>query len=122
MVVNEGNTLDVLDVEARRRLGFHRRVAPGDGWDYASRRIITEARFVSGDMVEFQHCDRRQTIADDGRDFSGCGADRRTLVVRLVRTSSGVSANVVGQGNDLRRALKVESGGGAIEPAACVSP
>ena len=96
-VVNEGNTLVVLDVEARRRLGFYSRIAPGEGWDYASRRIITAARFVSGEMLEFEHCDRGQPIADDRRDFSRCGTDRRRHVARLVRTSSGVSVSVVGE-------------------------
>ena len=94
VVVNEGNTLVVLDVEARRRLGVYARVAPGDGWNYASERIITSARFVSADMLEFEHCDRAQTIADDGRDVSRCGADRRTHVARLVGTSWGVSVTV----------------------------
>jgi len=100
VVVNEGNSVVVLDVEARRRLGFQSRVAPGAGWDYGSRRIITAARFVSGDMLEFEHCDRGQAVADDGRDFSRCGPDRRTHVARLVRTASNVSINLVGQGGD----------------------
>lgn len=102
VVVNEGNTLVVLDVEARRRLAFLHPVAPGEGWDYSSRRIITAARFVSSDMLEFEHCDRSQTIADDGRDFSRCGKDRRTHVARLVRTASNMSINLVGQGSSAR--------------------
>ena len=102
VVVNEGNTLVMLDVEARRRLSVHGRVAPGEGWDYASRRIITAARFVSTDMLEFEHCDRGQTIADDGPDFSRCGKDRRTHVARLVRTASNVSVDLVGQRSDAR--------------------
>jgi len=102
VVVNEGNTLVVLDVEARRQLGVYARVAPGDGWNYASERIITSARFVSADMLEFEHCDRDRLIARDGRDFSACGADRRTHVARLVRTSSGVSVTVEGPGRDFR--------------------
>ena len=95
VVVNEGNSLVVLDVEARRRVGYYARVAPGEGWDYASKRMITAARFVSADMLEFEHCDRAQTIADDGRDFSLCGADRRTDLARLVPTSSGLSIEVL---------------------------
>lgn len=102
VVVNEGNTLVVLDVESRRRLGVYPRVAPGDGWNYASERIITSARFVSADMLEFEHCDRDRIVARGGRDFSGCGADRRTHVARLVRTSSGVSVTVVAPGRDSR--------------------
>ena len=97
VVVNEGNTLVVLDVEARRRLAFLHPVAPGEGWDYASKRIITAARFVSADMLGFEHCDRGQTIADDGRDFSRRGADRRQDRARLERNSSGASLAVIGQ-------------------------
>ena len=54
--------------------GFHHRVAPGDGWNYASDRIITSLRFTSNDALEFDHCDRGETVGDDGRDFSRCGA------------------------------------------------
>ena len=97
VVVNEGNSLVVLDVEARRRLAFLHPVAPGEGWDYASKRIITGARFVSADMLEFEHCDRAQTIADDGLDFSRCGADRRQDRARLEQTSSGASLAVIDQ-------------------------
>jgi hypothetical protein len=91
VVVNEGNTVVVLDVEARRRPAFLHPVAPGEGWDYASKRIITSARFVSGDVLQFEHCDRGQTIADDGSEFSRCDADRRRDRARLARTSSGAS-------------------------------
>jgi len=59
------------------------------------QRIITAARFVSADLLEFTHCDRAQTIADDGRDFSLCGADGRTDLARLVPTSSGLSVEVL---------------------------
>ena len=89
VVVNEGNTLVVLDVEARRRPAFLHPVAPGEGWDYASKRIITAARFVSGDMLEFEHCDRGQTIADDGRDFSRCGGTDARGRAPLSLTSAG---------------------------------
>lgn len=102
VVVNEGNTLVVLDVEARRRVAFLHPVAPGEGWDYASKRIITSARFVSGDVLQFEHCDRGQTIADDGREFSRCGADRRRDRARLARTSSGASLVVIGQSEALQ--------------------
>jgi hypothetical protein len=102
VVVNEGNSLVVLDAEASRRLAFLHPVAPGEGWDYASKRIITSARFVSADMLEFEHCDRGQTIADDGQDFSRCGMDRRVDSARLLRTSSGDSVKLVADGNTAR--------------------
>ena len=97
VVVNEGNALVVLDVEARRHVGFYSRVAPGDGWDYASERIITSARFVFNDLLEIEHCHRARVISIHGRDFSGCRAERRTHFARLARTPSGISLNVVGE-------------------------
>ena len=100
VVVNEGNTLVVLDVEARRRLSFHGRLAPGEAWDYSSARIITSLQFASDDVLEFEHCNRGAAIPDDGRNFSRCGMDRRRDRARLVRTSSGTSVTVVGQDGD----------------------
>lgn len=103
VVVNEGNALVVLDVEAGRELPLHgRRLAPGESWDYSSARIITSLRFTSGDAMEFEHCNRGETIPDDGRNFSRCGTDRRRDRARLVRTSSGVSLTAIADGTDAR--------------------
>ncbi|HTV00060.1 MAG TPA: hypothetical protein VMF13_05960 [Luteitalea sp.] len=96
VVVNEGNTLVFVEPSSGARLGVQGGFAPGDGWDYTSRRIITGLRFTASDIVEFEHCDR-VLLRQPGPDglYSRCGADVRRGRARIVRSSVGATVTNV---------------------------
>lgn len=98
LVVNEGNTIVVVEAGTRRRLEVHGRFAPGERWDYASARIITSLRFTSGEEVAFEHCDRLRVARGVGGDFSRCGQDARHGRARLTRSGSRMSFTIIPNG------------------------
>ena len=98
LVVNEGNSIVIVDAVGRRRLGVAGRLAPGETWNYASDRIITSLRFTSGEELAFVHCDRLPVLRGTVGDFSRCGRDVRHGRALLVRTNSRVSITVIPNG------------------------
>jgi hypothetical protein len=98
LIVNEGNSLVIIDAVSRRRLAVAGRFAPGETWNYASARIITSLRFTSAEELAFEHCDRLPVSRGTAGDFSHCGRDVRHGRARLVRTHSRVSVTVIPNG------------------------